>query len=396
MLCSRSFGLTLLAVANGSFPLRIGSETPGAGQWGGSNGYWGMIEAVCDNEPPTTGPEFSSEFSEFIKSCLRKNPDERGTAVELLQHEFIVLNLTPKTPQRNLHADSPWSSDDFRSENNSFKATTPGSSRGIAIDAMGEEVHNQLSSSLEFSMVKKVADKAKRTGQTSPEASGKTLLDERPPLPTMHSVESESNEELITIEAIRTKHFESIVTKLIFRDILDHEHSQSAKYGGTYESGKLIRKESTLDDEVTAAHSIENVDDLFEGKRNGVDILKGTPKRPKSTKNIKKYGKNNADLIHSILMLQGEFDESNSESPGLTIHAHMPKLAGPDLRKWQNLAIQLHLPLDTVIQVAESKLQEALDKLQAEDADNSYGASIEASKKKNDRQERLTRTKQIL
>ena len=75
--------MTILAVANGSFPLQVGGEeiqednynspAPGASasaatgagggaakrpvKWGGSEGYWGMIEAVCDNEPPSAGPD---------------------------------------------------------------------------------------------------------------------------------------------------------------------------------------------------------------------------------------------------------------------------------------------------------------------------------------------------
>lgn len=108
-----SLGLTLLAVAKGRFPLSgtESSETTesmggspdsrngigGAGSnnkhvnapIGGAGGYWAMIKAICDERPPVAGDEFSSKFNQFIDFCLRKAPDERYSAKNLLETEFV-------------------------------------------------------------------------------------------------------------------------------------------------------------------------------------------------------------------------------------------------------------------------------------------------------------------
>ena len=54
-----------------------------------------MIKAICDDAPPTPGPEFSPLFHEFIAHCLQKDPDDRLTAQQLLQSTFIRLNIDP-------------------------------------------------------------------------------------------------------------------------------------------------------------------------------------------------------------------------------------------------------------------------------------------------------------
>lgn len=106
---SRSLGLTLLAVAKGRFPLddlsngsrdrdsflhaqdmlletATGDVSPlgigGKGangtngvessrapkeKWNGSGGYWGMINAICDQEPPTPGPSFSGKWIRAVQ-----------------------------------------------------------------------------------------------------------------------------------------------------------------------------------------------------------------------------------------------------------------------------------------------------------------------------------------
>jgi serine/threonine protein kinase len=360
-----SFGLTLLAVANGSFPLKMGDGEGGGGQnWGGSGGYWGMVEAVCDNEPPTTGPEFSFEFSEFIKSTLRKSPDDRGTAEELLNHEFIRMNMSPSNA----------SDSDHNGSNGTrpvpFSCTTP---RGLG-SSSGDDDHGHLSASLETSIVKRVSAKEKK--QASPRA-GDNVNGTRQSPPTNDAAgsspeplfdEGEDPDDRVSIETIRTKHLENIITKMVFRDELA-EDNYSNKYGGTFVGGKLIRKESTWEDEGNL-EEIEDVDDLFGGKRPGGSFRVSKINNDTA---MRKVDRNYADLISSIMILQGgnEYDGKES-SHGLTNKAHMPKLCGPDLQKWQNLARQLHLPLDHVIQVVESKLNDTLEMLRKEEMGAAY------------------------
>lgn len=47
---------------------------------------------MIPTKPPPSFREpdqWSSEFIDFVSGCLVKNPEERATATELLQHEFI-------------------------------------------------------------------------------------------------------------------------------------------------------------------------------------------------------------------------------------------------------------------------------------------------------------------
>lgn len=47
---------------------------------------------MIPTKPPPTLKDpkmFSSEFSDFIRMCLVKNPEERPSATALLQHKFI-------------------------------------------------------------------------------------------------------------------------------------------------------------------------------------------------------------------------------------------------------------------------------------------------------------------
>lgn len=47
---------------------------------------------MIPTKPPPTLKEpkmFSNDFSDFIRMCLVKNPEERPSATSLLQHKFI-------------------------------------------------------------------------------------------------------------------------------------------------------------------------------------------------------------------------------------------------------------------------------------------------------------------
>ena len=104
----RSLGLTLLAVAKGRFPLstKEGSDSGGESDSlsaspssppkvvGGAAGYWAMIKAICDDEPPRAGSSFSTDFNDFIDSCLKKDPNARLSSKDLLATPFIQKNVS--------------------------------------------------------------------------------------------------------------------------------------------------------------------------------------------------------------------------------------------------------------------------------------------------------------
>ena len=58
----------------------------------GAVGYWAMIKAICDDDPPTAGADFSYDFNQFIASCLHKQPIDRLTAKELLGTPLVKMN----------------------------------------------------------------------------------------------------------------------------------------------------------------------------------------------------------------------------------------------------------------------------------------------------------------
>lgn len=100
--------MTILAVAKGRFPLSSHGDSSDGDSGtlsekssplaqkvvGGAAGYWAMIKAICDDEPPVAGPSFSPEFNSFIANCLQKDPAARSSAKGLLSLPFIENNTT--------------------------------------------------------------------------------------------------------------------------------------------------------------------------------------------------------------------------------------------------------------------------------------------------------------
>ncbi|CBJ26035.1 Mitogen-activated protein kinase kinase (MAP2K) [Ectocarpus siliculosus] len=74
-----SLGLMMLTTALGRLPF----ET--------NKGYWGVLHCIRDADAPTLpadGP-WSSEFREFLRLCLEKNPERRPTCSALMETAFI-------------------------------------------------------------------------------------------------------------------------------------------------------------------------------------------------------------------------------------------------------------------------------------------------------------------
>eukprot|EP00466_Bigelowiella_natans_P020114 jgi/Bigna1/52477/estExt_Genewise1Plus.C_80138 len=71
-----SFGLTILSLATGKPPYE-------------AKDYWEMLDQITEHDGPSIPENMSNDFKDFLGKCLRKNPSERATAAELLEHPFL-------------------------------------------------------------------------------------------------------------------------------------------------------------------------------------------------------------------------------------------------------------------------------------------------------------------
>ncbi|KAI8074814.1 kinase-like domain-containing protein [Gongronella butleri] len=72
-----SVGVTLLELAMGRFP--YAADTPFA-----------QIKAILDEPAPTLPSSYSEDAQDFIQQCLQKDPAQRPSYSQLLQHPFIT------------------------------------------------------------------------------------------------------------------------------------------------------------------------------------------------------------------------------------------------------------------------------------------------------------------
>jgi len=78
-----ALGLSLVELALGKFPFGL------------SNSFFDVFDCVVTKPSPSL-PEtiFSSDLCQFIDLCLKKNPDERPSSTQLLEHSFIKKSVS--------------------------------------------------------------------------------------------------------------------------------------------------------------------------------------------------------------------------------------------------------------------------------------------------------------
>ncbi|GAB2291854.1 serine/threonine protein kinase [Dionaea muscipula] len=80
-----SMGLVLLECAIGRFPYTPTDQ-------GGWTDHFSLMVTIVEQTPPCAPPEmFSPEFCSFISSCLQKDPRNRLTAKQLMEHPFLNM-----------------------------------------------------------------------------------------------------------------------------------------------------------------------------------------------------------------------------------------------------------------------------------------------------------------
>ncbi|KAK1354816.1 MAPKK [Heracleum sosnowskyi] len=79
-----SLGLVILECAIGRFPYIQSEEQLGAPS------FYELLDAIVRSPVPSAPPDqFSPEFCSFVSACIQKDPIDRSSALDLLDHPFI-------------------------------------------------------------------------------------------------------------------------------------------------------------------------------------------------------------------------------------------------------------------------------------------------------------------
>ncbi|KAI9596073.1 kinase-like domain-containing protein [Syncephalis fuscata] len=77
-----SLGLTIMEVAEGRFPFPPQGHRPLA--------MFELLDYVVTMPVPELGADWSDELRDFVRCCLRKDPNQRPTPKQMLTHRFVV------------------------------------------------------------------------------------------------------------------------------------------------------------------------------------------------------------------------------------------------------------------------------------------------------------------
>ena len=110
-----SFGLTLLAVIMGRYPLLESHE---------QCDYWELIRVVCDEPIPSLNEDYSEELCVFVESCLQKKPEKRATVEELKKTMFI----------RNINSPEDTTSDGLKYHRSLSACSQPGQTNSVTLE----------------------------------------------------------------------------------------------------------------------------------------------------------------------------------------------------------------------------------------------------------------------
>lgn len=91
-----SLGCVILEMATGRRP------------WASLDNEWAIMYNIAQGTPPQlpSSDQLSPQGIDFLKRCFIKDPKKRASAVELLQHEWIMtirsqVSIEPTTPSEN-------------------------------------------------------------------------------------------------------------------------------------------------------------------------------------------------------------------------------------------------------------------------------------------------------
>ena len=64
--------------------------------------YWDIMNKIVNDEPPTFPPgcAASPQMCEFVACCLKKDPSERATVSQLMEHPWMQMHCAGHTSER--------------------------------------------------------------------------------------------------------------------------------------------------------------------------------------------------------------------------------------------------------------------------------------------------------
>nr|XP_019000682.1 STE/STE7 protein kinase [Kwoniella mangroviensis CBS 8507]OCF64143.1 STE/STE7 protein kinase [Kwoniella mangroviensis CBS 8507] len=77
-----SVGLSIIELAKGCYPYP--PET--------YSNVFAQLQAIVNGAPPTLPPGYSDDANDFVAKCLMKDPNQRPTYAQLLEHPFLVAD----------------------------------------------------------------------------------------------------------------------------------------------------------------------------------------------------------------------------------------------------------------------------------------------------------------
>jgi len=99
-----SLGCVILEMATGRRP------------WASMDNEWAIMYHIAQGDPPQlpTADLLSEQGIDFLKRCFERDPAQRASAVELLQHDWMMslraqLALEPQTPSSETSSSGPGS-----------------------------------------------------------------------------------------------------------------------------------------------------------------------------------------------------------------------------------------------------------------------------------------------
>lgn len=118
-----SLGCVILEMATGRRP------------WASMDNEWAIMYHIAQGDPPQlpSRDQLSDTGIDFLKKCFERDPAKRASAVELLQHEWIMtlraqLSLEPQTPVSDTASASSAGVTPSSSRQNSAYGSASGSS----------------------------------------------------------------------------------------------------------------------------------------------------------------------------------------------------------------------------------------------------------------------------